>query len=469
MDRLSSPYVRRKTISPPLDAGPQPDRYLDETSRVLERSINDLQHRLGKPTATDMPRFQGNHFSASGESRASSPGNFTGRLPDIPKFMPSNTNTFFSVLENMFERYTIVSQYERFEKLVLALHPSEIARVNTDLIIASSQCPYDHLKRCLIMEFAPTKNQRLELFLHGYEPSDNVPSVILRELKYLLGPDKLNESLAQELLRKRFFDYLPISIRSVLASQPGRDLDELADMADRIHAEINQPGQADDRSRSVDSVLLDLTTKVDKLAKQLDRISYNRGSQPHNRNSQNRSGSYNRHYNRRDDEHSYGAESQTGNFRSGFASRTDIPSERHHTNRSRSLHTPQSAGKYAAYSVATTRANSSWNDYLRATAVSSVGTAPRGHLSNLLSIRDQSRNISFLFDSGSCVIVLPNSLIDPTLVADPTSGLIVINGSAVTRAAESQEGPQGRASLRAPCQSIGNYGHTTKFILLGPR
>ena len=153
---------------------------------------------------------------------------------------------------------------------------------------------------------------------------------ILRELKYLLGPDKLNESFAQELLRKRFFDYLPISIRSVLASQPGRDLDELADMADRIHAEINQPGQADDRSRSVDSVLLDLTTKVDKLAKQLDRISYarekppysthNRGSQPHNRNSQNRSGSYNRHYNRRDDEHSYGAESQTGNFRSGFAS-----------------------------------------------------------------------------------------------------------------------------------------------------
>ena len=111
MDRLSSPYVRRKTISPPLDAGPQPDRYLDEASRLLERSISDLEHRLGKPTATDMPRFQGNHFSA-GESRASLPGNFTGRLPDMPKFMPSNTNTFSSILENMFERYTIVYSAE---------------------------------------------------------------------------------------------------------------------------------------------------------------------------------------------------------------------------------------------------------------------------------------------------------------------------------------------------------------------
>ena len=29
-----------------------------------------------------------------------------------------------------------------------------------------------------------------------------------------------------------------------------------------------------------------------------------------------------------------------------------------------------------------------------------------------------------------------------------------------TRAAESQEGPQGRTSLWAPCQNIVNYGHS---------
>ena len=64
--------------------------------------------------------------------------------------------------------------------------------------------------------------------------------------------------------------------------------------------------------------------------------------------------------------------------------------------------------------------------------MSSVGSAPRGHFSNLLSICDQSRNISFLLDSDSSVNLLPKSLIDPTLVADPTSELIAINGSAVT-------------------------------------
>ena len=292
---MRSPSHPRNRLSDSL-----PDEINDMISEVLANS------GLGEPV-------NGRHVRESSAGSYDSPLPSSASLyhpnPKIPEFMPSNTATFFSILERTFDRCRITAQADRFEKLVLALSKGELDRINTDLILDESAQPYDDLKERLLREYTPSKSQKLDMFLNCPESAGAKPSVVLQQLKFLIGPDNLKESFAKEWLRKKFYERLPPHIRSALACSPSQDLDHLAAMADRIHAELNDvdmsPIKDQPKLNEMDSKLHDLSTKIENLATKIDQVSKQSSSsfQPNTSNSgyrryNNSRRSYGRYYQR---------------------------------------------------------------------------------------------------------------------------------------------------------------------------
>ena len=206
-----------------------------------------------------------------------------------PKFSEQSPNTFFTLLEIMFQRYHIISQTERFELLCSCVDGGYLARVNSDVVLATTNQPYDSLRSALITEFTPSRNQKLDILLHSYTPSDSLPSVILRELKFLIGNDSLHQTFASEILRKKFMDMLPMNTRAVLATKPDSSLDELAKIADKIHMDLGRAesttANGSSQQQLLESKLMELSDKLEGLSTQMDRLY---------RNNRNESGYSNR-------------------------------------------------------------------------------------------------------------------------------------------------------------------------------
>nr|XP_039273433.1 uncharacterized protein LOC120347492 isoform X1 [Styela clava] len=193
-------------------------------------SLDDQTRKGHSSTSGNFDLFSDTHTPPSRPLRQ-----YVSRDPfKIPPFWIDSPQLWFRCVESAFSRAGILTETKKFDEVLAVLDNSVIDRIGLDLLEIHGLRPYAQLKEALLTKFAPTEDQRLTAFLHTSELGDQMPSEMLKRLKFLIGPERLQETLANSLLKKLFLEKLPSSIRNILASNYDNTVDQLAIQADRI-------------------------------------------------------------------------------------------------------------------------------------------------------------------------------------------------------------------------------------------
>ncbi|CAH8495934.1 unnamed protein product [Schistosoma turkestanicum] len=184
----------------------------------------------------------------------------------LPAYGTSDSRMWFSQIEDLFIARNIRAQTTKYAYVVSAL-PIDVAAQVGDLIEQVPESdPYDKIKAALIQRTSASDEKRLQQLLTSYELGDKKPSQLLRYMKELSGPYKLDETLLKVL----WFQRLPHNVRQILTVIINSvNLTDLADMADRI-TEIYPDSQGLD---SVQTTIINNMCNVLNLQQQIMQLT----------------------------------------------------------------------------------------------------------------------------------------------------------------------------------------------------
>ncbi|KAL0892946.1 hypothetical protein ABMA27_014620 [Loxostege sticticalis] len=142
---------------------------------------------------------------------------------------------------------------------------------------------YERLKTELIKRLSASRERKVKQLLDHEELGDRKPSQFLRHLQHLAGP-----GVPEDFLRTIWTSRLPSSTQSIIASQAKSPLEELADLADRIHDVVPPSPQVaaiSAASTSSSSMLDTLVQQVAALTRQVEALTtaQHRNSRPRSR------------------------------------------------------------------------------------------------------------------------------------------------------------------------------------------
>ncbi|CAH8481126.1 unnamed protein product [Schistosoma bovis] len=187
----------------------------------------------------------------------------------LPTYGVNNPRIWFAQVEALFLARGIRSQATKYAHVVGAL-PIEVATEVGDLIDNVPETdPYDKIKAAVIQRTSLSDEKRLQQLLTSCELGDKRPSQLLRHMRQLAGPYKLDETLLKQMWSQR----LPHSVRQILSvSGASVSLDDLADMADRmieIYPDSRGIYAVQPASRDAMNPILDMQHQMAHLTRQL--------------------------------------------------------------------------------------------------------------------------------------------------------------------------------------------------------
>jgi hypothetical protein len=213
----------------------------------------------------------------------------------IPPFWPEEPEVWFAQVESQFVLSNITADITKFH-FVSGQLDQEYARIVKDVIIAPpSTQKYEKLKSELIKRISFSREKKTLQLMQHEELGDRKPSQFLRHLRSLAGP-----KIPDDFLRTIWTSRLPPNVQSIVASQPKSDLDDVADLADRVNDIAVSPGQVasvtagaqTSSTSSLESKVAELTRQIEVLSMQVNRSrnQYNSRQRSHSRsNSRHRS------------------------------------------------------------------------------------------------------------------------------------------------------------------------------------
>ena len=154
----------------------------------------------------------------------------------LPKFFRDDPTSYFIIIESAFENARITTQKTKAHRLISALDPDLIPHVK-DIIIADPAHTdlYDQIKKRLIAAFSVSSESRLRRLLSGQVVADGKPSLLLMRLR-----DLNDGECSEAVLKSIFLEQLPANIRGILVMANVADLQDLAQLADKV-AEATRP------------------------------------------------------------------------------------------------------------------------------------------------------------------------------------------------------------------------------------
>ena len=220
---------------------------------------------------TEPPSTEG-----SGSSTTTATSTVAAVNVKLPPYWPADPQVWFAQVEAQFTTRGITAQKTKYDYIVASLSP-EIATEVCDLILASpTDNAYNRLKDQLIKRTTTSEQKRLQQLLNAEDLGDRKPTQVLRPMQQLLGENA--STCEQSLLRERFLQHLPASIRMVLASTPDTTgLEDLAQLADRI-MEVATPTVAAVHTPQITSEVQQLCTDVSRLKDVVKTLSKSRAS-----------------------------------------------------------------------------------------------------------------------------------------------------------------------------------------------
>ena len=145
----------------------------------------------------------------------------------LPTFWTAKPEIWFKQVESQFATRQITTDQTKYDYVVSALDNSTAAEVEALILNPPKQGRYEILKNSLINAFGKTQAAKDAELLSLSGLGDRKPTGLLRHIRSLNADP-------ETLLRAVFLAQLPADVRRVLAGMDIKDLDELAQAADRV-------------------------------------------------------------------------------------------------------------------------------------------------------------------------------------------------------------------------------------------
>lgn len=195
----------------------------------------------------------------------------------IPPFYPEKPALWFSQMEAQFALSNIKTDETKFYYVTGNLDPQYANEVEDIISNPPATNKYDRLKFELVKRLSASREKKVKQLLMHEELGDRKPSQFYRHLLNLAGP-----GVPDEFLRTIWTSRLPSGTQAIVASQTKTSMDELADLADRIHdvvgtqvttSAINTTVPTKSPEHSMNSEIAALTRQVEKLTEKVERMS----------------------------------------------------------------------------------------------------------------------------------------------------------------------------------------------------
>ena len=177
----------------------------------------------------------------------------------IPPFWPADPQIWFAQVEAQFSTRGISSERTKFDHVVASLAPKYIQEVSDLVLSPPSATPYATLKAQLIQRTAASEQKRLQQLFHSEDLGDRKPTQLLHQMQQLMG-DKVSTT-DNSFLRELFLQRLPANVRMVLASTETNELQDLAQLADKV-MEVGAPTVSSVRTTNSSFEIVQLRSEI---------------------------------------------------------------------------------------------------------------------------------------------------------------------------------------------------------------
>ena len=197
-----------------------------------EQSLGGADH---PPREPNLPQVKVQHIDAY-------------RAPKLPRFFRDDPASFFVVAEAAFRRAHVRTESVKADYIIANLDHDLIPHIKHLIELDPKPADiYTQIKTRLISSFSASAETRLRRLFRGKVVSEGKPSLFLARLR------ALNDgSCTDNILKSVFLEHMPSQIRAILAMSNVDNLQELANLADKI-LEASQPMSYQVASTSVAS------------------------------------------------------------------------------------------------------------------------------------------------------------------------------------------------------------------------
>ncbi|XP_063616163.1 uncharacterized protein LOC134789481 [Cydia splendana] len=196
----------------------------------------------------------------------------------VPPFYPDKPALWFAQLEGQFRLSRVTTDETKFYYAMAQLEPQYAAEVEDIITSPPEDDKYGKLKSELIKRLSASRERKVQQVLNLEELGDRKPSQFLRHLQNLAGP-----GLPEDFLRSIWVNRLPKRTQDIVASQLKSSLEDLAELADRLHDVVTpapQVAAAALPSTSSEPLMLqiaELSRRMQALDAKVGRLSRPRG------------------------------------------------------------------------------------------------------------------------------------------------------------------------------------------------
>ncbi|CAH2090992.1 unnamed protein product [Euphydryas editha] len=183
----------------------------------------------------------------------------------VPQFAPEDPELWFALIESQFESYSVTDDLIKFATVINNLDIAHAKSVKDIIMNPPVTNRYDKIKNEILRRLSASRELKVKQLLSQEKLGDRKPSQFLRHLQDLAGT-----SATEDLITQIWSNQLPINLQTVLISQPSHSLEQLADLADRVH-ELTISAQPCQHSE-----IAELKQMVERLALRLEEHTQGR-------------------------------------------------------------------------------------------------------------------------------------------------------------------------------------------------
>ncbi|XP_069361491.1 uncharacterized protein [Maniola hyperantus] len=148
----------------------------------------------------------------------------------VPPFWAEKPSIWFAQIEAQFNIARITDDNTKFYYVLSHLDGQYSANVEDIIENPPSTGKFEKLKTELIKRLSLSRQKKVKQLLQAEELGDRKPSQFLRHLQQLAGPN-----MPDDFITDVWTSRLPHNLQTIIASQANLSLQELADLADRVH------------------------------------------------------------------------------------------------------------------------------------------------------------------------------------------------------------------------------------------
>lgn len=148
----------------------------------------------------------------------------------VPPFWPEKPSIWFAQIEAQFNIARITDDNTKFYYVLAHLDGKYSATVEDIIENPPATAKFDKLKSELIKRLSLSRQKKVKQLLQSEELGDRKPSQFLRHLQQLAGPN-----MPDDFITDVWTSRLPHNLQTIIASQSNLPLQDLADLADRVH------------------------------------------------------------------------------------------------------------------------------------------------------------------------------------------------------------------------------------------